>query len=333
MVVATHRRRALLAAVLDEVLAATAPAEVVVVDDGSGDGTAELLAERAAAEPRLRPLVTANAGPMAARLAGARFATGDVVLLLDDDVVPARGVVDGHARHHAQAGDLVVIGSMPVAPGPVTRTSYPRDIYARTYRAHTEFWQSDPGRILRTLWSGHLSLRRDAFLALEDALLGVDLGYHEDLELGLLCERAGLRGCFDPSLTSRHLYERTREQFLRDGARSGRGLREVHRRHADLLGPMPEDGFTSDLPAPAAWLVRRSARARWPCVVADVLVAVAGALRLWRVQRFAAGAVRWRMEQHRGAVLEEDAAPERPAAHAASPAVPRTTADEAGSPS
>jgi hypothetical protein len=298
-VVATYRRRALLESTLEELLAATAPAEVVVVDDGSGDGTAELLAERAAAEPRLRPVIQGNAGEMAARLAGARAATGDVVLLLDDDVIPAPGIVEGHARHHATATDLVVVGYMPVPPARPARTSYPRDIYARAYEAHTAAWEAHPDRVLRVLWAGHLSLRRDAFLALGAALPAEALPYHADLDFGIACERAGLRGVFDRRLASRHLYERSVDAYAADAAKSGHGTRDAHRRHPDVLGPLPGDFATAGLPRPAAWLVRRSATAAWPRALAGALVATAGALRLWRLQRFAAAALLWRMEQQR----------------------------------
>jgi hypothetical protein len=59
--------------------------QLVVVDDGSTDTTAELLGAQAGTEPRLCALRTDGVGASAARNAGLDAATGDVVVYLDDD--------------------------------------------------------------------------------------------------------------------------------------------------------------------------------------------------------------------------------------------------------
>lgn len=74
-------------------LAATSwAAEVVVVDDGSSDGTAELITSLAASYPvPLRLVRQANAGRFLARWAGLQEARADQVLLLDSRVLLGPG--------------------------------------------------------------------------------------------------------------------------------------------------------------------------------------------------------------------------------------------------
>ena len=59
--------------------------EVIVIDDGSTDGTGELLAHRYGRDPRVRYLRQQNAGVSAARNLGLRCAQGDYIALLDSD--------------------------------------------------------------------------------------------------------------------------------------------------------------------------------------------------------------------------------------------------------
>ena len=71
---------------IESVLAQTfAELELIVVDDGSRDGSASIIAEYAARDARVRPLRQDNAGVAAARNAGITMARGSHVAFLDSD--------------------------------------------------------------------------------------------------------------------------------------------------------------------------------------------------------------------------------------------------------
>ncbi len=91
IVIATYNRAEMVARCVESVLASDyMPLEVVVVNDNSPDGTAQLLQERFGDDPRVRVVTNArNLQAAASRNKGARAATGDYLFLLDDDNILA----------------------------------------------------------------------------------------------------------------------------------------------------------------------------------------------------------------------------------------------------
>jgi glycosyltransferase involved in cell wall biosynthesis len=87
-IIPTYNRRREISLAIASALRQTEPLhEIVVVDDGSTDGTwvdLSVLAQRTVA-PRIVLHRQPNAGPSAARNAGARLASGDFIAFLDSD--------------------------------------------------------------------------------------------------------------------------------------------------------------------------------------------------------------------------------------------------------
>src|SRR5438034_6708463 len=87
----TRNRRARLIPLLERLIpqAADVGADILVVDNGSSDGTVE--AVRALAGDTVRCIVEPGAGATRARNAGARAARGEVAAFIDDDALPRPG--------------------------------------------------------------------------------------------------------------------------------------------------------------------------------------------------------------------------------------------------
>jgi glycosyltransferase involved in cell wall biosynthesis len=120
--------------------------EVIVVDDGSSDRTAEI-----AASYPVRLLRQPNRGPAAARNAGLAHASGEFVTILDaDDVCPADRVsrqVD-HLRAHPELGIVLGLteifltpGQRPPAHWPLAYTGRPIPAVAGSMLARREVFE------------------------------------------------------------------------------------------------------------------------------------------------------------------------------------------------
>ena len=106
--------------------------ELLVVDDGSTDDTAAVLAGYAARLPSLRALHQANAGPAAARNRGIREARGRYVLLLDadDELLPGALAALREAVRAAPEAGMVLGGQVSVYPDGRERARAPTPVPA-----------------------------------------------------------------------------------------------------------------------------------------------------------------------------------------------------------
>lgn len=114
IVVPTFNRREMVFRTLSTLFAQNYPVdqfEIIVVIDGSSDGTAERLKDL---KPpcQLRVIEQQNRGPAGARNSGYRAATSGLVLFLDDDMLCDPGLIAAHIAAHRQAVETVGHGAV-----------------------------------------------------------------------------------------------------------------------------------------------------------------------------------------------------------------------------
>jgi len=173
-----------------------APFELVVVDDGSEDGTGEYLVSEAAREPRLRALMQPASGPALARNRAIAESRGCYLLFAGDDIRPGEGLADGHvAAHEGPRAPRFVLGRTDWDPErPITGVM--RHVTGFGGQQFRYDYLRDRERLgFKYFYGSNLSLRRSELDTLAEpfdpsfggaALEDTDLGYR------LLARRRGI---------------------------------------------------------------------------------------------------------------------------------------------
>jgi len=163
--------------------------EVIIVDDGSRDGTGAMLEATARQWPRLVLLTHAvNQGKGAAIRTGMRAAKGDLLLFADaDGATPIAEA--GKLEDAIRQGADVAIGSRLVdAAGLTRRRTWLRRLAGRSFAALARWWLSIPQRDTQC---GFKMFRRDAGKQLFS--LGRESRYLLDLETLALAHHLSYR--------------------------------------------------------------------------------------------------------------------------------------------
>lgn len=278
VVAPTYARCQGLPAFVEPLLREPGLSELIVAIDGSRDGSVEWLEERRSADERLIVLDLPNRGAGPTRQAGVEAATGDVVLLLDDDVIASPGLVRGHARHHVQMTAKLVLGYMPNdwRSLPAGRRGIAW-VYRDAYERHCRRYVGDPLFVLHGLWGGNLSMPRELLLGVGIQKLAVKRG-QDDREFGLRCLKAGVTGIFDATLHSLHLFDRDLNAYRQDCRVQGASRVLIHEVHGDLVGnDLVADPEGSEVADGVGLGLPRALRGAWPWVARDPLFAPASA--------------------------------------------------------
>jgi len=232
VVIPTYRRRDALLRLLRGLTTQTIASgdyEVVVVVDGSDDGTREA-AEALATPYALRVIAQENRGRAAALNVGIGVASGEVVVMLDDDMEPTPALLEAHLRAHASGEARAVMGAVPVA----TSETMPVPaawVGGRFNRHLARLAESGAPLTLRDFYGGNLSVRREVLAKLG----GFDEEFtrygNEDLELSLRLTESGVRIVYDPTAIAYQTYDKDFAGLASDTVSKGRTAVLLARKH------------------------------------------------------------------------------------------------------
>jgi len=171
--------------------------EVIVVDDGSTDESAEISRRKGAvvlnSERR-------QSGPAAARNLAAKTAKGDILLFVDADVVVQPDTIRRVAAAFAEKPEYsALFGSYDDEPGE-------RNFLSQYKNLQHHFVHQTSNPEASTFWAGLGAVRRDVFFSVG----GFDcerfaIPSIEDIELGVRLRAAGHRILLDREIQAKHL--------------------------------------------------------------------------------------------------------------------------------
>lgn len=242
VVIPTFNRAASLDRTLGAIKRCAAPAggvEVIVVDDGSSDGTADVCKGHG-----VDYVYQANHGPASARNRGWRRARGGIVAFTDDDTVPdANWLVDLCAEFEVYPGAAAVGGLVrPLVPGFV----------ADFVQSERLVGHSVVDGQVHYLVTANAAYRREALTRLGGFDESFPTPAGEDTDLTLRALEAGLS-----------LRVSTRAAVQHEHPTSLRGLARTYRRHGEARNrivsrhPGATSGATARaMAAPGYWLGR-----------------------------------------------------------------------------
>lgn len=239
IVISTFNRLPLLQELLDALGKQTLGAErfeVVVVDDGSREPVAPALAQRRDAYA-LTVLTQVNSGAAAARHAGIMKATGEVVVITDDDMlVPPEFLAEHLAAH--EAGHTLVLGHIAADPTLGEKPLFER-FHAEQLARFVARYREQPTAVRGVMvCTGNVSFRRADYLAVG----GFDrsLSRSEDRELGVRLQKAGAKLYFAEKARTTNRSDHTDlSVWLRRNYNYGVFDSRIHHKHPERLDADP----------------------------------------------------------------------------------------------
>jgi glycosyltransferase involved in cell wall biosynthesis len=216
--------------------------ELIIVDDGSSDGTGAMIEDlKRAVSLKIIYHRQENRGPAAARNWAIANARSEIVLLTGDDIVPSRDMLEEHLKFHKRFSEKskAILGHIDWLPQVQVTPLMLHVTKARGFQFGFHLIKNPENVSFWFFYTSNISLKRS--FVLDNGLFDTSFTYaaHEDVELGYRLQKKGLRIVYNPQAKGYHDHPITLESFCKRQYRVGNMaviLAGLHPKLAHLLG-------------------------------------------------------------------------------------------------
>jgi glycosyltransferase involved in cell wall biosynthesis len=223
--------------------------ELIVVIDGSTDNTIEILEKWQNQILSFKTITQQNKGRACVRNAGARAASGDLLIFFDDDMIPNIDCIEQHIKHHQYFSNSILTGSQIdiELPSQTDIQKYKAYLSRRWTEPILSFHQKPLDKPNLFITAANFSISKSLFIDLG----GFDeqLTDAEDFDFAIKAYKRGIALYYKNEVFAHHNDQVSCESYIK----RNRQYIAAHKKLAALKPWIIKEGFREPLKTPKGW--------------------------------------------------------------------------------
>ena len=236
IIIPTYNGRDKLEATLRSLESQTYPKdsfEVIITDDGSTDGTEQLVKQLDSPLALKYFRHTENKGRASAVNTGARNANGDILIVLDNDIISKSDWIEQHLRCLGKNQNVASIGSVEIS-SQINKTIMTKFLKNQEQRLYILKTQGKDNLSFWHCWTGNFAVKKSDLDSV--GLFDEDFKVYgwEDIELGYRLHKAGINLRYNTNAIGYHNHLTGFREYAKKKYREGLSFGYLLQKHPEL---------------------------------------------------------------------------------------------------